>query len=472
MEKVIAATVLVFIILGGIGTAAAALFSSPAGIIGLLLVSAPVVVCAGLGLFMALIFVMRYAAMSFVDVRRSWQFVSADENGLLPVATQALLTNMGAMRSLDAHTAKATAVPSHINYAPRFTGSGAEAETLEQVAQAFQPETFWQLWQANKLPSQGFLMGFNLEDGEPVTADWGKLYSALIGGQSGSGKSTLIRSILAQSAIQGGRFVVLDKHYGAGEESLGESLQPLRHLMLCDVAASEQQMVDALAYVRNIGDQRLAGASTDKTPVVLVVDETTAVLQRSTTAQALTDVLGQIAQETRKVGVYALCIGQNFHSKIMDTTVRDSFVSFLSCRARRRVASTMTDNNDFGKLAQDLTIGQAVWMTPAGDVHRLAVPNCTEHDLELVATRLGAKTDAIAQNEPLPPVNSGSNSGSDSGSKGGSDARAERVRQALQNGQNMSQIIAEIWGVEGRGRKYQQATEEFYNTLRQLTGSN
>ena len=319
-------------------------------------------------------------------------FIEPNTDGLLPVHAGLLSRPDFGAASISVHLARQSG---------RAQLPMLDAVTTHPAQLTVAPQSFWELYQANKLPSHGFLMGY--EDGQEITADWSDLYSALVGGQSGSGKSTLIRSILAQSALQGGRFVVLDKHYGAGAESLGESLQPLRNLMLCDVAANDQQMVDALSYVRDLGEQRLSGASRDKSPVILVVDETTAVLQRSATAAALSDVLGQISQETRKVGVFALCIGQNFHGDIMDTTVRDSFVSFISCRARKRVATTMTDNNEFGKVAQGLTIGQAVWMTPGGDVHKLAVPNCTAHDLDLVATHVfgGKQPNAHADSEKM-----------------------------------------------------------------------
>lgn len=59
-----------------------------------------------------------------------------------------------------------------------------------------------------------------------IQASWKALYSTLLGGLPGSGKSTLARLILAQSALQRSRFIVIDPHLGAGEDSLGESLAP------------------------------------------------------------------------------------------------------------------------------------------------------------------------------------------------------------------------------------------------------
>lgn len=56
--------------------------------------------------------------------------------------------------------------------------------------------------------------------------------------------------------------------------------------------------------------------------------------------------------------------GQHFKADIIDSAVRNSFVSGISCRARREVTRIMSGSNEFGKLAETLIPGQAVWMTP------------------------------------------------------------------------------------------------------------
>ena len=231
-------------------------------------------------------------------------------------------------------------------------------------------------------------MGYGLDDNQPVIADWRKLYSALIGGQSGSGKSTLVRCILAQAALQGGRFVVIDPHAGSGDESLAESLQPLHKLMLCAPAADDTQIRDALGYVASVGRARLAGQDKDHNPLILVVDELTGLLTRGAVADELLDTLGLISQETRKVGVYCLAIGQQFQAQVMSTPVRNAFVSYISCRTLARYGGVMSGSSEFAKLAEGLTTGQAVWMTPAGELTRLAVPNTTGHHLTLVAKQV------------------------------------------------------------------------------------
>lgn len=391
------------------------------------------------------------------------------------------------------------AVPTTIHYAPHYARVDAPAAAAIEAhddapgVASVAPPDFWSLYHTGALPASGFLMGFDLDDRHPVTADWRKLYSALIGGQSGSGKSTLVRSILAQSALQGGRFVVIDPHAGSGDESLAESLQPLRRLMLCEPASSDDQIRDALAYVTSVGRARLAGKDTDRSPLILVVDELTGLLTRGHVADELLAALGLIAQETRKVGVYALAIGQQFSSQTMQTSVRNSFVSFLSCRARRDVARVQSGSNEFGKLAEGMTTGQAVWMTPQGEIECVAVPNTTQHHLELVAEKIngvwradrpadGGATRSLPQNAPDTAANGGA--GSDADSEDGSedytsttlivdDVRATRVRAAIRSGMGKSEILRDVWSVDMRkgGRRVAQASQEYDEIVRALLGS-
>ena len=355
------------VVVGMAGSAMAAvggMMGNPAVIVVVVVAFAGLLVMLAVPVIVGGLWAWRWWRLSGIEIRRAAQFVAPDEAGRLPVPASLLKQPEFAHRAIDAHQASYLAGLTTFNYQPESTQTitGADGQTMTAAATTI-PSTFWQLYQAGQLPQKGFLMGYSLdEDSEAITAGWGDLYSSLVGGKSGAGKSTLIRSILAQSALQGGRFVVVDPHYASGEESLGASLAPLRGLMLCDVASEEKQIVDALRYIGQIGQRRLAGQDKERTPIILVVDETTALFQRSNVAGVLCDVLGQISQETRKVGVYAMCIGQNFDGRVMDTTVRNSFVSMISMRARRDVARVQSGNTEFGRMAETLTIGQCVWM--------------------------------------------------------------------------------------------------------------
>jgi hypothetical protein len=371
-------------------------------------------------------------------------------------------------------------VPQTFTYAPHLRYSNdVHGALAEPIAPALDVKDFWSLFTGGHLPEHGFLMGYSLDDGQPVLADWRTLYSVLIGGQSGTGKSTLIRSILAQSALQGGRFLVLDPHFGAGEESLGASLLPLQARMMAEPAATDTQMLDTLRYAAEVGQRRLQGRDGDKTPLVLVVDELTGLLTRSAIAEELTEVLGRISQETRKVGVFCLAIGQQFSSEVISTPVRNSFVSYLSCRTRRDVARVMSGSNTFGKAAETLTTGQAVWMTPAGEFHRIAVPNTTTQHMHLVAQSLAAHTPEVAASVatahpasavPLPVMVSGGHAAVSAAVEvAGSvfDPRAARVRQLILEKKSAKEIIGEVWGATS-GDKYRRASVEYQTIVQQL----
>ena len=96
-----------------------------------------------------------------------------------------------------------------------------------------------------------------------------------------------------------------------------------------------------------------------------------ALLQRSTIAAELTATLGQIAQETRKVGVFCLAIGQQFSSTVMSTPVRNSFVSYVTCRTRREVARITLAALDAGREppAADLQFMDPVWRSLLASVN-------------------------------------------------------------------------------------------------------
>jgi ABC-type cobalamin/Fe3+-siderophores transport system ATPase subunit len=447
------------------------------------LVCALIAACVRLGFWLYGVFGRTHATVvaAYEDAR----LARVDTAGVPPLP-RSLLENprfAAALLAL-AHTGiearKPPQAPHTLTYAPHLRYSNdVQGALAEPPAPALSVQDFWSLFTGGHLPQQGFFMGYSLDDGQPILADWRNLYSVLIGGQSGAGKSTLIRSILAQSALQGGRFLVLDPHFSAGEESLGASLLPLQTRMIADPASTDEGMRDTLRYTATIGQRRLQGKDDDRTPLILVVDELTGLLTRSAIADELTGVLGRISQETRKVGVFCLAIGQQFSSEVMSTAVRNSFVSYLSCRTRRDVARIMSGSTTFAKAAETLTTGQAVWLTPAGDFHRLAVPNTTKQHIHQVAQTLTTHPPAAATSpsaspspaatplptaEPNPPAVA-----SAAAEPVGNtfDPRTARVRQLILENKSAKEIIAEIWSTTS-GDSYRKASAEYQAIVRQL----
>jgi len=262
------------------------------------------------------------------------------------------------------------------------------------------------------------------------------------------------------------------------------------YLRLRTDAHDDKTMAMALKFLADTGRRRLEGKDKDRSPLVLIVDETTALLQRGNIAEQLISVLEMIAQETRKVNVYAMCVGQNFSAEVMKSTARNSFVSMISCRARRSVARIQSDSPEFGRIAQELEIGQVVWMAPSGEIKRIAVPNTTAQHLEAVKNVLSATKDAGGIWVPT-QGNQGRNpklladvepSNDDDGTIPEPtaepspepiiiDEQAQRALAMFYSGKEFSQIIPEVFGITDRGRKYQEASKYLQAILRTQGGA-
>lgn len=404
------------------------------------------------------------------------QIVHADSNGQYPIAISQLDQLAHAQLQLAAHmhdTRRTFApVPNSIHYSVKNEGLAPQMNQLSKVTVI---PTFGELMASGRFPKDKLLLGFD-EEQKPIEANFTQMYSTLIGGQSGSGKSTLVRSLLAQAALQDSKFVVIDPHFNAGEESLGSSLMPLRSHMVMDIASTEGEMREALNFVLEIGKRRLLGDS-DKSTLVLVVDETTALLQRSNIKDLLQEVLGQITQETRKVHVYAICIGQNFHSDIIDTTVRNSFCSFVSCRARKEVARMQSGDSGFAQAASTLVTGQAAYLSGNGELQVLSVPNCTARDIELVAGRDFSPIEALPK--ALPTVNDTNEEESGSApeapwKRSGSGLEAQeitstdyKIRELFSDGHSTKSIIKQVFNCNG-GRNYETYVQTVDNAIRKF----
>lgn len=487
--------ILALVLGGGAMTALAAALFTPSGFVllsGLTLIGGLVV-----AVFLAVAGLLLWSWVGDIQAKHalSAEFIQPDANGRLPVHVEALRTGAGAAATFETYKASYMQNVSHYHNNKETVVNGAEQQTMiEAVADeaAVVAPSFAELYQLGKLPDKGFLMGFDMDTGAPVIIGWADIASTLIGGLSQTGKSTLVRGLLAQAALQGSRFIVIDRHYSSGEKSLGGSLEPLGELVQC-IAHDDKTIMAALKLVVQIGQARLNGVDKDRTPLVLVVDEITALLLRDGLKEVLINVLGLISQETAKVNVYALCIGQNFHSKVMDTTVRNSFVSFISTRARQSVARVMAEDNEFASLASALEIGQAVWLTPGGRLLTLAVPNCTAADLEMVtgsgysvvdedhastsgntvfqthSKRIPEAT-KTAQNDDtgMPSEYPGNGSGMRSGMPTASqDPRVEHVRRLTREGKTSIEIVKEIWQVS-QGSAYVKAQAELAEIMRTL----
>ena len=377
------------------------------------------------------------------------------------------------------HARATAAAPAPHTYAPHISyhaGSQSYAPHLASAAArpaAASPEArppdesripdFAQLLATGQVGTPDtLLLGF--EAGAARYGAWTDMYSTAVAGKPGTGKSTSQRFYACQTALSGARFVVCDPHYGAGSDSLGESLHPLLEAGagLCEVASSEADIVNAVLLVQSIGKARTAG-DPERTPIILWIDEATALLNRSEIGGALGALLEAIAQEYRKVGVYASISGQLWSADRMPSSLKHSLASVLAHRMHRDVARALLPSGA-ARYVEGLEAGQALFYKTNGDQVLLTIPNTTARDVELVATRLTSSQPSMPRLDREAQVTVAREGGAassprSSGSEAELPPNVARVFALMKGGQSLSSSIKEVYACEG-GRKYTAATQE------------
>lgn len=284
------------------------------------------------------------------------------------------------------------ALPPHTyspHYAPHFSnrqdGAALAAPDAPQLAPGPVP-TFADL-RGRGMIGPGLPLVLGWADGQPLTGDWRALYSTAISGLTGSGKTTAIRFLAAQAALHGARFVALDPHPGKEADSLSATVAPLAGAFLCAPATDDRAAVLTLQLVEQHLRARLRGQDRDRTPLIVLVDEFSHWMGRSTVGDPLARLLEAIAQEGRGVGVYATISGQIWSAtRAGGTELRDSLASAYILRTHRRQARFLVASDALGDV-ETLPTGAAYLWRTTGDVTRIAVPNTTGADLEAVAAR-------------------------------------------------------------------------------------
>lgn len=411
-------------------------------------------------------------------LRYLWRLASAEDHRRA-VALEAERVRLAAqVAAAQAAASAPPALPQH--YAPHYTytyhaGSQTYAPRISSAAQAaphaalpaesvVRPSyvpAFGALLATGTISTGGKLV-LGYAEGQPLYGSWLDLYSTAVAGKSGTGKSTSQRFFACQTALHGARFVVADPHFEAGADSLGASLAPLlRRRGLCEVAATEQAILEAVRLVQAIGAARLAGDA-DRTPVILWVDEATALLNRSEIGGKLGALLEAIAQEYRKVGVYASISGQIWHTDRMPSTLKHSLASVLAHRMHRDMARALVPSS-VAKQVESLEAGQVLLYKTNGEQHLLTVPNTTAEDVQRVAALLtdGQPTmpRVAAREVAAEVVREVAAERTDQAAESQMPANVARVFAQIKQGGSLSAAIKEVYQCSG-GRRYVQATEE------------
>jgi hypothetical protein len=270
-------------------------------------------------------------------------------------------------------SAGSTLLPGDVATAPELDAAPASVPTFAELLQA------GRVGKGNPL-----LLGYD-QSGAAIEGSWLHLYSVGIGGATGSGKSWTAAYLLAQSMLHGARALVIDPHAG-DPESLATRLSPLQAGMMSEPASDTRAILATVKMVQSELERRKS-SRTERVPWVVVADEFTA-LMRGELQEPLALLIESIAQEGRKLGIYGMCLGQNWKTtRAGGGELRDSLASAFIHRLRPNQARYLTGlyADDLPRDLLELQPGRAYWLSTGGELQRVSIPQCTSSDLAQVA---------------------------------------------------------------------------------------
>lgn len=370
--------------------------------------------------------------------------------------------------------------PQSLTYSPHMAYKGLEGAApallpaaLDDQADAVDTPSMLDLLDAGQI-GRGKKLILGYEGGRALMGSWLDLYATATAGLPGTGKTTSQRFFAAQTALHGARFVVCDPHYGAADDSLAATLDPLRSIALCEPASEPKTILEAVKYVADIGKQRVTGKDRDQTPIILWVDELTSLLGRSDVGAELAELLEDIVQQYRKKGVYVSASGQIWTAARTTSELRDSFASVLCHRMKRSQARLLLPTDEAARVER-LHTGQAVLWRTNGMTSIVTIPNTTADDVREVADLLTEKVSymptRISQDSARIQPRFSQDTKADYFASERAEplsAEAARIVALFLEGKDAGQIVTELTDMTSkRGAPYIKKLGEVQDVLRQ-----
>jgi DNA-binding transcriptional regulator YiaG len=120
---------------------------------------------------------------------------------------------------------------------------------------------------------------------------------------------------------------------------------------------------------------------------VFVTDET---IQLCELYSFLTSIVFRLATEGRKVEMYELCLSHSWKHTIINTEVRDSLVSKVAHKCKKKAANLLLQNSEQSNIVPTLKTGQTLFVPTSGDAEILTIPKIARTDMDNIAKRLQA----------------------------------------------------------------------------------
>ena len=235
-------------------------------------------------------------------------------------------------------------------------------------------------------------------------------YVVMVVGVNGVGKTTTTKLLLAQIAAQGGHIALCDPH-GQHDQGLLTQCHPISGACIRQAVAPDE-ISEAILFVDKIGSQRTRQGR-GGTPVVLVVDEFTALVIRQALPDDILLRLTAMAVEYAKFNLHILLIAHDWSKAALGslgTPLRRAITHRIIHRSDMQNAEFLLPNAGLARQVPTLTTGQALSWSDTGPV-TLAVPLVDDATLRAAARGKppqpyvpGAKLHLLAQATPPAPV--------------------------------------------------------------------
>jgi hypothetical protein len=240
--------------------------------------------------------------------------------------------------------------------------------------------------------------------GTPQYMEWDQSPLTAVAGASNMGKTSTVRFVLSQMGINAGSLpvgiVLVDPHGNHPEKGLAASMGPLSKMFLRAPAIGDSfdaMLTNAQAavnYIEQIGEDRRTRADYKAAPVLLVIDEFTALVSNLTgedkkRAETFTRKLLRVANEFNKYGVRGLLIGQSWNADLAGGTALRSGIQSLIVHGCREHQAKFLLNTELAKQAETLGKGEVLFQQNwNADPIRCRVPYVSAADVAAVGERV------------------------------------------------------------------------------------
>lgn len=337
---------------------------------------------------------------------------------------------------------------------------------------------------ADEVPESMSLLGIHPANGDLELTDWEKLKMVWLVGSSSTGKSNTIFGKAYEAANKQAKLAVVDQH-APKKDSLARKLASLSHAFVREIAVSDQQVLDTLAWFKAEFERRVhcpvCRQSNTTCPacsqkIVLICDEMNRMVRNEALIKPLKEIVAICGQESRGFGMYGWFLSQKCAGL---KWLRDNAITVIVHRLTRIEEAKMACNDDMvaARKLLKFKIGRTyIYGVDFDEPVELqqplyeVTPSVVESTIEEIPQSTGSENTSVEQSSPESDKQAAIKSVQEDGQPLDRTfpldfSKLKQVRKMILEQRNQNDIICEVWGVTENSRAFRAAKEEFRQYL-------